>query len=79
MAVRFSLYEKDGISVGAVVQDQRGMFLGYWDINEANLLSQFDGKSFAFFEIEGEGHDYRIARRLSPAEWTESTAGSVAA
>jgi hypothetical protein len=74
MRVRFSLFEKDGISVGAVVQDQRGMFLGYWDIEEAGLLMQFEGRSFAFFEIEGDGHDYRIARRVTVAEWTESAA-----
>jgi hypothetical protein len=41
-----------------------GRFLCIWSLTEPEIIWQFEGRDFAWFEAEGEGPDMHFLRRV---------------
>ena len=44
--------------------ERNGRHLCFWKLTEPEIIRQFEGRDFAWFEAEGEGPNMRILRRI---------------
>jgi hypothetical protein len=43
---------------------------GFWAITEPDIAREFEGRDFAFFEVEPIGHqEFKIIRRVDDENW----------
>jgi hypothetical protein len=43
---------------------------GFWEITESEIAREFEGRDFAFFEVEPIGHqEFKIVRRVDDQDW----------
>ena len=72
--VRMQLLSPDNAAaqavIGAICFDRERSVIFGRQITEPDVLAQFEGRSFAYFEMEeGPNHNWKIVRRVADELW----------
>ena len=54
---------------GAVLIDRLGAIVTGWELTEPELRCQFEGRDYAYFEVENLGDEWRVIRRVADQDW----------
>jgi hypothetical protein len=56
--------------VGAICMDRTREIIFGWDLEEAELRAHFEGRSFAYFEVEQQPDEsWKVLRRMPDQDW----------